>query len=94
MDIRFVWDSDKDEINQVKHGISFVAATVAFDGRPLVTTESAYADEVRNLTTVRIDGRFWTIVWTPRSGDVRIISVRRSRKNEVEEFKRYYPDRG
>ncbi|RMH39989.1 MAG: BrnT family toxin [Gammaproteobacteria bacterium] len=32
----------------------------------------------------RIDGRHWSAVVTYRDGNIRIISVRRSRKEEVE----------
>jgi len=32
----------------------------------------------------KIDGKFWSAVVTYRDGNIRIISVRRSRKEEVE----------
>jgi uncharacterized DUF497 family protein len=40
-------------------------------------------DELRFLSIGLIGGKHWTAVWTDRSGYVRIISVRRARKEEV-----------
>jgi len=41
------------------------------------------SDEERFLVVGMIDGKHWSGVTTYRSGKIRIISVRRSRKEEV-----------
>ena len=40
-------------------------------------------DEQRFLSIGRIEDKHWTAVWTPRGDVVRIISVRRARKEEI-----------
>jgi len=45
---------------------------------PALTT-----DEDRFLVIGKIEGKHWSAVITPRDGNIRIISVRRSRAEEV-----------
>jgi hypothetical protein len=44
--------------------------------------------EPRFLSIGKIEGKHWAAVWTPRGDAVRIISVRRARKEEIS----YYED--
>lgn len=39
--------------------------------------------ELRLLSIGKIGGKHWAAIWTPRGGKVRIISVRRARKEEI-----------
>ncbi|MCY4186050.1 MAG: BrnT family toxin [Rhodobacteraceae bacterium] len=42
--------------------------------------------EQRFLTTGMIANRHWTAIWTPRGGNIRIISVRRARNEEIDRY--------
>lgn len=78
----FEWDEAKNRENVEKHGISFLQAAVLFDGRPRIEEPSDQKGEGRWKTTGMIGGKHWTIIYTRRGERVRIISVRRARKNE------------
>ena len=54
-----------------------------FDGRPIAERHSAYSGEDRTLTIGIQQGVFVTAVWTERHGNIRLISTRRSRRNEI-----------
>ena len=78
----FESDEDKRQRNLAKHGIDFAEAEALFDGRPIVEALSRFAEELRFLTTGVVNGRFYTIVWTMRGNNIRIISARRARDGE------------
>jgi uncharacterized protein len=83
----FEWDEAKRQANIEKHGIDFVRAREIFDGRPVVSYRSSYAEEERWLTIGIIDGRFFTVVWTRRGETVRLVSARRSRDGEERAYR-------
>lgn len=68
-----------------KHGIDFDEAQKLWDRRiveiPLLT-----ADEPRSMVIGEIDEKCYTAIITSRGKRIRIISVRRSRKNEREQY--------
>ncbi|MCL2110553.1 BrnT family toxin [Microgenomates group bacterium] len=77
----FEFDNKKSKANLVKHEIDFV------DGQRLWENEtievlSAEKPEIRYLHVGKIDGKFWTAVITYREQNIRIISIRRARKEE------------
>ena len=81
--MRFTYDPDKSVSNLAKHGISFDAAQAIWDDPRLLEAPARTMDEPRWLAIGKIGGRHWTAVWTPRNDTIRLISVRRSRKEEV-----------
>ncbi|WP_424930496.1 BrnT family toxin [Amaricoccus tamworthensis] len=81
--MKFEYDPAKSAANEAKHGISFDAAQALWDDPWLLEAPARTTDEPRFLSVGRIDGKHWTAVWTPRNGRVRIISVRRARKEEI-----------
>ena len=84
--MQFEFDPDKGVSNAEKHGISFVEAQAIWaDERSidLVVTSSGGA---RHLAVGVIGRRHWTAVWTRRGDSIRIILVRRSRKDEVQKW--------
>lgn len=81
--MRFEFDADKSAANQAKHGIDFEQAQALWDDPWLLEAPARTEDEPRWLAIGRIDGRVWAAVWTPRGDAVRIISVRRARKEEI-----------
>ena len=80
--LKFEWDEDKRQSNVAKHGIDFEEAAEIFDGRMTVTMDSTFPSEARLLTIGRRLGDTITVVWTWRGETIRIISARRSRRNE------------
>jgi hypothetical protein len=79
----FEYDERKSKLNLTKHGIDFVEAQVLWDDPYLVEIPARTIDEVRFLMIGKIQEKHWSAVITPRDGNIRIISVRRSRIEEV-----------
>jgi len=82
--MEFEFDSLKSELNQAKHGIDFTAAQQLWEDSSRVVIPARTSDEPRYLVIGRISGKYWSAVFTLRGEAVRIISVRRSRPEEVE----------
>jgi uncharacterized DUF497 family protein len=86
----FEWDEDKRLNNAAKHGIDFLTACALFDGRPVYTFATPRGDEERFATVGLIEGRFVTVVWTPRRHKTRLISARRSRDEEKKAYRQLF----
>ena len=84
--MRFEFDSQKSEHNKIKHGIDFNEAQELWNDRDLVEIPVKTSDEPRYLVIGKISGKHWSAVVTYRGEKVRIISVRRSRKEEVDVY--------
>lgn len=82
----FVYDPGKSAINKEKHGIDFDEAQALWDDQWLLEVPANTVDEPRFLSVGRIDGKHWTAIWTRRDGNVRLISVRRSRNEEIRHY--------
>ncbi len=80
----FEFDEKKSTSNLNKHGIDFVAAQELWNDPDLVEVQATSDGESRFLIIGCIEGRHWSAVITYRENIIRIISVRRSRKAEVE----------
>jgi len=82
--MEFEFDSQKSEINQTKHGIDFIAAQQLWGDPNRVVIPARTSDEPRYLLIGRVSRKHWSAVFTLSGETVRIISVRRSRPEEVE----------
>ena len=82
--IVFEFDEEKSQSNLEKHGIDFHSAQELWNDPDLVEIEAKAEDEPRFLIIGRIIFRHWSAVITYRNEKVRLISVQRSRKKEVE----------
>ena len=80
----FEYDEHKSAANAAKHGIGFDQAQALWFDPDLLVIPARTGDEPRSLAIGRIRGRHWAAVFTPRGENLRIISVRRARKEEVE----------
>jgi uncharacterized protein len=80
--MEFEFDPAKSETNRIKHGIDFIAAQGLWNDGQALEVESDYLLERRLALTAVWKGRLWTAIYTVRGGRVRIISVRRARKDE------------
>ncbi len=81
--IAFEFDEKKSQINLEKHGIDFISAQKLWDDPDLLEVPAKTVDEPRSIVIGTIAGKHWSGVITYRSKSIRIISVRRSRKEEV-----------
>jgi len=81
--VEFEFDQYKSAANHEKHGIDFVEAQMLWQDSMRVEVPARTADELRYLVIGRIKGKHWSAVLTYRQEKIRIISVRRSRDEEV-----------
>ena len=82
--MEFEFDSRKSAANKRKHGIDFVEAKVLWDDPDLIEIPARTEDEPRFLVIGMIAVKHWSAVIAYRDDRIRIISVRRSRTEEVE----------
>ncbi len=80
----FEFDPKKREVNKQKHGIDFNEAQALWGDPDLIEIPVQTIDEPRYLVIGTINGKHWSGVITYRGDKIRIISVRRSRKEEAE----------
>ena len=79
----FEYDETKSQINQQKHGINFIEAQQLWQDDDLLEIQTKSETESRFLAIGKLKKKHWTAVITYRLDNIRIISVRRSRPNEV-----------
>lgn len=85
MNLVFEFDEAKSAANKAKHGIDFVKTQELWSDDDLVIFPArALEGEVRSGAIARLDEKHWTAYFTMRGDNIRLISVRRSRKNEEE----------
>jgi len=80
----FEYDHPKSAENKRKHGIDFEEAQELWADSGLVELPARTTDEARWLLVGKIGEKHWSAVITRRGENVRPISVRRSRDEEVE----------
>ena len=89
MEIAFEWDSEKAEINDRKHGVTFVEAATAF-GDPLsvILPDPRHSiGEERFVLFGRSDrSRLLAVMHTERGEKIRIISARLMTSRETREY--------
>lgn len=82
--MEFEFNPLKSDANKNKHGIDFREAQELWKDPELIEIPVKTYDEPRFLVIGKISERYWSSVITYRSEKIRIISVRRSRKEEVD----------
>lgn len=80
----FEFDPDKNKINKNKHGIDFYEAQRLWEDPDFIEIPLKTTDEQRLLIIGKIAEKHWSAIVTYRNEKIRIISVRRSRKEEVD----------
>ena len=81
--MEFEFDDAKSQSNISKHGINFLDAQQIWDDPDRVEIPARTEDEPRFLAIGKIAQKCWSAIITYRENRIRIISVRRSRKEEV-----------
>ena len=85
----FEYDPAKSHSNHQKHGIDFEEAQALWEDPWRLDVPVMTEGEARILSVGRIKAKHWTAIWTERNGKVRIISVRRSRRDEVGHYENF-----
>jgi len=80
----FEFDKNKSASNLNQHGIDFITVQELWNDPDLIEIQATSDSEARFLLVGRIKEKHWSAVITYRENKIRIISVRRSRKSEVE----------
>lgn len=78
----FEFDKQKSKRNKEKHGINFVEAQRIWEDPEFVMIPARTIGESRYLLIGKYDNRIWSAIFTLRNQKIRLISVRRSGKNE------------
>ncbi len=94
MDYNFEWDPKKATINYSKHKISFeLAATIFLDNNAITIFDSDHSETEDRWITMGLskNGTILTIIHTydeidDSSISIRIISARKSTKNEIKQY--------
>ena len=80
----FEYDENKSRSNLAKHRIDFVEAQKLWNDPNLLEIPARTQDEPRFLIIAKIDNKYWSGVITYREQNIRIVSVRRSRTEEID----------
>jgi len=81
--MEFEFDPQKSGVNKGKHGIDFVEAQLLWQDPDRIEIPARTEDEPRTLVIGKISGKYWSGIITYRGDRIRIISVRRSREEEI-----------
>jgi uncharacterized DUF497 family protein len=81
--MEFEFDEKKSTKNKEKHGIDFIEAQLIWEDYDRIEIPARTEDEPRYLVVGRIGEKCWSAIITYRNENVRIISVRRSRNEEI-----------
>jgi len=85
----FEYDHSKSEINKAKHSIDFELTQQIWSDDYRLEISAKNISEPRHLVVGLIAGKHWSAVVKYRGENRRIISVRRSRIEEVEIYENY-----
>lgn len=81
--MKFEFAPNKSQANKLKHGVDFEEAQELWEDERLLILPLRFEDEPRQACIGKWHGKHWTAIMTCRECVVRLISVRRSRKDEV-----------
>ena len=81
--IKFEWDSQKSRTNRFKHKIDFESAKSLWEDPDRIEIRAPHPIENRYILIGKIRECLWSAVYTLRGEAIRIISVRRSKKQEM-----------
>lgn len=86
--LSFEWDDNKNNINKIKHGISFEEAKSVFnDDRALVMPDPDHSDEEERFVILGLSEELNLLVvchcYRDEDSVIRIISARKATKTEI-----------
>lgn len=86
MVLSFEYDPAKSEANRDKHGIDFLWAQALWDDRLCVVVAARSLGEERWAIIAKLQGKHWIAIFTMRGKAIRLISARRARDSEVQNY--------
>ena len=91
MDLQFIWDENKDKINQKKHTVSFQEAQTVFlddNAQMIYDTDHSEGEDRFLLLGISMRLRIIVVCHCYRENDetIRIISARKATKKEEEQY--------
>jgi uncharacterized protein len=84
----FEWNEKKRLKTLHERHLDFRDACQIFDGRPAIHVRAWRNEEERFVSIADINAKFFTVVWTWRGKNQRIISFRRARNDEEKEYRK------
>lgn len=84
--MEFEFDPAKSEKNRIKHGIDFLTAQKLWQDEARLIVPAHFADEPREAIIALLNETYWTVIYTVRNEKIRIISARRSRDEEKQNY--------
>ncbi len=87
--MKFEYDPNKSRSNKEKHGIDFDEIQALWKDVERLEIPAKNLDEPRYLIIGVIEKKHWSVVVTYREDNIRLISARRSRIEEVEIYESY-----
>lgn len=81
--MEFEFDDVRSRRNAQQHGLDFIQAQVLWEDPGRVEIPARTEDEQRSIVIGKIKSQYWSAVVTYRNEKARIISVRRSRHEEI-----------
>ena len=82
--MEFEYDPNKSKTNKQKHDIDFEEAQLLWMDTKRIIIDARTVGEQRKLLIAAINKEIWSAIFTLRNKKIRIISVRKARKNEKE----------
>ena len=82
--MEFEFDRRKSQTNKEKHGIDFVEAQALWEDPDRIEIPAVTIDEPRFIVIGKISDTHWSTIVTYRGEKIRIISVRRSIREEID----------
>ena len=86
IEVEFEFDPVKSDANVQKHGIDFERAQALWHDSRRLALSAASDDEPRYALVAGFEDKIWLAIYTMRGERIRIISVRRARRREVNEY--------
>lgn len=82
--MEFEFHEIKSKANKDKHDIDFIEAQKLWIDPDRIEIPTKHLDEQRYVLIAMINNKHWSAIFTYRENKIRLISVRRSGKNEKE----------
>ena len=82
----FEHDPEKSRKNKSKQGLDFEQAKLLWKDPRRVEIQASSTTEPRFMVIGKIEGKYWSAIIPYRKANIRLISVRRSRPDEVKVY--------
>ena len=87
--MEFEFDEQKSGANKSKHGLDFVEAQELWHDAHALEIPARTEDEPRSMVIGKIGEQHWSAIITYRNERIRLISVRRTRNEEIVNYESF-----